>query len=150
MLVLEILQAGVASPAAAAPPPFTIFALGKSLFSVSFCALVAIGLAAKAVWRVHRGGPDHHALALSSADAGLFWGLFAFVVGLFHTFLGLTLTSINIRAYAPVEPALHGVIAGGVAAALGAATYGLLVLLLTALFWFGFRHWHRKAPLRAT
>ena len=149
MLLLDILQSGVPSPSGP-PPPFTVLALGKSLFSVSFCALTAAVLAVRAVWRANRSAPDQRALALSSADASLFWGGLAFAVGLFHTFLGLTLTSITIRAYAPVEPALHRVIAGGVAAALGASAYGLLVLVLMALFWLGFRNWHRRSPLQAT
>ncbi|MEX2374259.1 MAG: MotA/TolQ/ExbB proton channel family protein [Dehalococcoidia bacterium] len=124
--------------------------MGKSLVSVSFCALLVLGLAAKAAWRILRSRPEQQVLARSTIDAGLFWGAFAFVVGLFHTVLGLIVTAMSVRGAAPVDPEEHGLIATGVMAALGAGAYGTFVFLLAALLWFGFRHWHQKAVQQAT
>jgi hypothetical protein len=124
--------------------------MGKSLISVSFCALLVVGLATKAAWRMLRGAPEQRVLARSTIDAGLFWGAFAFVVGLFHTVMGLVMTANSVRGAAPVDPEEHGLIATGVMAALGASAYGTLVFLLAALLWFGFRHWHAKAAPQAT
>ncbi len=128
----------------------SILMMGKSLVTVSLCGLVALALALRAVVRAHRGGPEGPALARSSMDASLFWGAAAFAVGLLHTVLGLIVTLLSIRAAAPVGPGEQGLIATGLVAALAAVAYGLLVFVLVAFLWFGFRHWQRRGPVPAT
>ena len=145
-LLAEVLQ----SAPAASRPSFSILLMGKSLVSVSICALLVVGLAAKAAWRILRGGPEQRVRVRSTIDAGLFWGAFAFVAGLCHTAMGLMVTSLSIGASAPVEPDQQWLIAYGVAAAMGSTGYGGLVLLFAALLWLGLRRWHAKAVPQAT
>ena len=60
------------------------------------------------------------------------------------------MTSTSVAHSAPVAPEAHELIAMGVAIAFGASAYGSVVFLLSALIWFGFRHWLRKGVLSAT
>lgn len=149
-LVLDALQEAVVTAPDAAPLSFSIRLMGKSLITISFCALLVLSLSAKAAWRTLRGGRDQQVRVRSTANAVFFWGAFAFVLGLFHTAMGLIMTSLSVARFAPVVPEAHELIATGVAIALGAGAYGSVVFLLAALLWFGFRHWLRKTVVSAT
>lgn len=127
-----------------APPPLSLRVMGKSLISVSFFALVTFGVAARAVWHASRGNDAARARARSTMDASLFWGVFTFAVAFLHTLLGLLLTALSVRAAAPIEPGAHWLIATGIAVPLAAGAYGLFVLLVAALVWFGFRYWQDR------
>lgn len=131
------------------PPPITIFALGKSLFTVSFCALASLILGAKAVWRASRGGAEQTEAAGLTMNASLFWGAMAGLTGQFHTVMGLILVAASVSRSSPIEPEAHGLIAVGTAVALGASAYGMLVLLMSSLAWFGFRTWRLRTSSAA-
>ena len=87
-LVLAALQEVVATTSDVARTSFSIRWLGKSLLTISFCALLVLALSAKAAWRASRGERVHDGGVRSTVDAVLFWGAFAFVLGLFHTAMG--------------------------------------------------------------
>lgn len=144
-----VLQTAVTTPDGTGPS-FDIVSMGKSLFTISFCAILVLSLSAKAAWGTLRGGLDEHLRVRSTVNSVLFWGGFAFVLGLFHTAMGLILTSASVAASSPVVPEAHELIAMGVAIALGAVVYGSLVFMLAALMWFGLRHWHLKRFSPAT
>lgn len=149
-LLINALQEAVVTASDATRPSFSIRWMGKSLITISLCALLVVSLSAKALWRTARGERGHPAQIRSTIDAVLFWGAFAFVLGLFHTSMGLIVSSISIARSGPVMPETHELIATGVAIAFGAGAYGSVVFLLAALFWFGFRHWLRKSVRSAT
>lgn len=148
-LLTDALQEAVGATSDAMPA-FRIRWMGKSLITISFCALLVLSFSTRAVWRSLRGGRDDYARIRSTVDGVLFWGVFAFVLGVFHTFMGLIVTSLSVASSAPVLPEAHELIATGVAIALGAGAYGSLVCLLAALLWLWLRHWLRKGALSAT
>ena len=149
LLLAEVLQELVGN-APDAMPVFSIGLLGKSLITISVSALLVLFLSAKAVWRMLRGGRSDNARIRATVDSVLFWGGFAFVLGVFHTFMGLIMTSVSVASLAPVLPGEHELIATGVAIALGAGAYGSVVCLLASLLWFWLRHWLRRRELSAT
>lgn len=140
----------VAGTASDALPVFRIRWMGKSLITITFCALLVLSFSAKAVWRSLREGRDDYARIRSTVDAVLFWGVFALVLGVFHTFIGLIMMSLSVASSAPVLPEAHELIATGFAVALGAGAYGSVVCLLAALLWFWLRHRLRTELLSAT
>ena len=143
-LLADAFQQAAATTPGGSRPPFNLMWMGKSLFTISFCALLVVSLTGKAVWSTLRGGVDDHLRARSTASSVLFWGAFAFVLGVFHTAMGLILASVSVANSAPVVPEAHELIAMGVAVALAAIAYGSLVFMLAALIWFGFRYWHGR------
>jgi len=147
-LVIAALQEAVTTAPDVVQPSFSILWMGKSLFTISFCALVVLALSARAAWRASRGDRVHDGGVRSALDAVLFWGAFTFVLGVFHTAMGLITTSFSVAHSAPIAPEMHELIAMGAALAVASTAYGSVVFLLSALVWFGFRHWLRKrAPL---
>jgi hypothetical protein len=148
--LLDALQEAVVAASDPTRPSFSIRWMGKSLITISFCGLLVLSFSAKALWRTLRRERDHQGRVRSTIDAILFWGAFAFVLGVFHTSMGLIVTSISVARFAPVVPEAHELIAAGVATALAAGAYGSVVFLLAALLWLGFRRWLRKRALSAT
>lgn len=142
--LLDAVQQAAAMTPDGTGPSFSISSMGKSLFTISFCAILVLSLSGKAVWGTLRGGVDDHQRLRSTANSVLFWGAFAFVLGVFHTAMGLILAAASVAASSPIVPEAHELIALGVAVALGAGAYGSLVCMVGALIWFGFRHWHLK------
>lgn len=147
LLFADVLQEAVGN-APDAMPAFSIGLLGKSLITISFSALLVLSLSARAVWRMLRGSRDDYARIRSTVDGVLFWGVFAFVLGVFHTFMGLIMTFLSVASSAPVLPEEHEVIATGVAIGLGAGAYGSVVCLLAGLLWLWLRHWLRRGGFR--
>lgn len=148
MIATPLLLAGVLQEAVGnapdAMPALSIGLLGKSLITISVSALLVLSLSAKAVWRMLRGTRDDNARIQSTVDSVLFWGGFAFVLGVFHTFMGLIMTCLSVASLAPVLPEQHELIATGIAIALGAGAYGSAVCLLAGLLWLWLRHWLRS------
>ena len=142
---LEFLQEAVRSSSVSSREPFSVLQLGKSLFTVSFFALVTLITTARVAWRIRSGTANEAYEVRSTIDLGLYWGAFTFGVGAFHTVMGLIVTAQSVEFAAPIEPGEQWLVARGVTLALIACAYGLLVLLLTALAWLGLRRWHRKA-----
>jgi len=149
LFLADVLQEAVAN-APDAMPTFSIGLLGKSLITITVSALLVLCLSARAVWRILRAGGDDNTPIRSTVDSVLFWGGFAFVLGVFHTFMGLIMASLSVASSAPVLPEDHELIGTGVAIALGAGAYGSVVCLLAGLLWLWLRHWLRRAELSAT
>lgn len=149
-LILDVLQQAAATAPDSTGPSFSIRWMGKSLITISFCAILVLSLSGKAAWRTLRGEAGDHVRVRSTVNSVFFWGAFAFVLGVFHTAMGLIMTSMSVARSAPVVPEAHELIAAGVSIALGAGAYGSLVFMLAALLWFGFRHWHLKRFSSAT
>ena len=74
----------------------------------------------------------------------IFWGGFAFILGVFHTAMGMLVTSIAVADAGPIVPEAHPLVATGVGVAVAALAYGSLVLLASALAWGGLHQLHRR------
>jgi hypothetical protein len=145
--LLDLVQESVGSSPVGTPSPFSIFQLGKSLFTIPFFTLVTVIITGRGVWRLKRGGPSQLPLARSTIDLGLFWGALTFGAGLFHTFMSLISTAQSVQLYGPIGPEQQWLVARGVMLALMAGAAGLLVFLVAALAWRVLRRWHRQALL---
>lgn len=120
---------------------------GVSMWPVLVAGLIAVGLAVDA-WR--RLAPD--ALATGAAgrvrgriDAVLFWGVFAVLVGLIGTLVGVgVLARAVARAGEAGRELSSAVIWDGLGVTLPPLLLGLAVLLVAMGLWFGLRTLFRK------
>lgn len=83
---------------------------------------------------------------LAEINGVLFWGGFASVLGLIGTLVGVALMA---RALAQAGAATASVIWGGLRVALIPTVFGLLVLSVCLLAWYGLRAAHRRADTAA-
>lgn len=137
--LLDALQETATRPAS--PQPFTIFQLGKALYTLSFFTLVTAVMTVRAAPAVKKGAPE----AGSRVDLALFWGAFTFCVGLFHVFMSLTSTTWSVQLYGPIGPDQQWMVARALMLATIAGGWGTLVLLLSALSWLWLRGRQTKA-----
>lgn len=127
------------------PPPMMTFSdMGVMRWPISFCLLMVLILAVQAAVRMRSGEPDQQVRARTTIDGGLFWGVYAAVLGVLGTVVGFMVAAQSIEAFGRVEAPL---VWGGVKVALSTTVYGLLIFLLASITWFALRHWHRKAVL---
>lgn len=137
--LLDLVQQTASPSAPGAPVPFSVFQLGKALFTLSFFSLVTVAVMVRAVRSAKRGAPH----AIRDIDLGLFWGVFTFGVGLFHVFMSLTSTFWSVQLYGPIEPGQQWLVARAAMLATLAGGWGTLVFLLAALVWIWLRRRHR-------
>lgn len=117
---------------------------GVSMWPVLVAGLLAVGLAVDAVRRMPRadGNPAVARRVRGRIDAVLFWGVFAAVVGLIGTVVGVALVAEAASRAAGAASA--GVVWGGIEVALHTTTFGLAVLLLSLGLWFALRTAFRR------
>ena len=142
--VLEVLQEAAGSTSTGWAPPFSITAMGKALYTISFSTLVTASVLGRAAWRLRRGGGQQLDLARRTIDLGLFWATFTLALGFFHVFMSLTSTTYSVQMYGPLEPDRQWLVWRGLMLAAMAGAYGLLTFLVSAITWLGLRRWHRK------
>jgi biopolymer transport protein ExbB/TolQ len=109
---------------------------GPYMILLALLALVVLLLSAKNAidlfaWR----GRDPERLA-RGLDAILFWGCISAVLGFLGQFSGSYLSLMAIRKAGLVHP---GMLAEGIAVSLLSTIFGLAILAVSALLWFGLR-----------
>lgn len=87
-------------------------------------------------------GGSGRATAESAADGVLFWGSFAFIAGLLGTIVGIYQAARAVEAAGAVSTS---VLWGGFKMTLITTQFGLIVLLLSALLWFGLVRLSRRS-----
>lgn len=108
---------------------------GFMMWFILGAGLVALGLAADAGRKLFgRTGVTDGLRA--EIDGVLFWGGFASVLGVFSTLVGVALTT---RWLEQVGEAPATVVWGGIRVALIPTAFGLAVLALCLLAWYGLR-----------
>jgi hypothetical protein len=121
---------------------------GVIMYPLFLVAAVAIGYGVRATLRLRRfaGGRD---LRLESAiDGILFWGVFAVVLGVLGTLLGIVQAAQAIELAGGVDSALAW---GGVRLSLPPTIFALLLFGAAALAWFALRSGYSRrttAPVR--
>lgn len=108
---------------------------GVPMWFVLGAALAGLVLAVDAGRKV-AGGTTEASELRAEIDGVLFWGGFASVVGLIGTLVGVALTarSVELTGGAPAD-----VVWGGIRVALIPTVFGLAVLTLSLLAWYGLR-----------
>ena len=108
--------------------------MGYMRYPLTFSLLVVIGLALLAAARVFRPGalPDRYTKAW--IDAILFWGGFAVICGVLGTLIGIIIAAQWIEAAEVVSTSL---VWGGIKVALTTSAFGLVIMAIAGLLWFG-------------
>ena len=114
---------------------------GFFMWLVLGAGLVSIGLAADAGRRLLGTSGDEAAIR-SEIDAVLFWGGFAALLGLIGTLGGVGVMARSIEQAGSVSPAVAW---SGIRVALITTVFGLMVLAVTLLAWFGLRTGLRRS-----
>jgi hypothetical protein len=117
---------------------------GYMMYPITLCAIAVLALAGRAAWRMRAASPEPSASVRAGIDGVLFWGVYASILVVLGTVVGITLAAMAVEAVGEVHVAL---VSGGIKVALTTTIYGLLILLLAAPLWFGLRQWHRRELL---
>jgi hypothetical protein len=117
---------------------------GIMMYPLTFCAIAVAILAGRAALRLKSAGPESGAPVRAGIDGVLFWGVYASILGVLGTVLGVFLTTSAVEAVGEVHVRL---VSAGIKVALTTTIYGLLVLLGAAVLWFALRYWHRRGVL---
>lgn len=114
---------------------------GVPMWFVLGAGLAGLALAIDAGRKVLGGAADAPGLR-AEIDGVLFWGAFAAVLGLIGTLGGVALMA---RSLAQVSGAPASLIWGGLRVALIPTAFGLALLALCLLAWYGLRTARRRA-----
>lgn len=114
---------------------------GFFMWFVLVAGLVALVLAADAGRKLY-GGRTEAAGLPAEVDGVLFWGGFASVLGLIGTLGGV---AVMARSLERAGEASAAVVWGGIRVALIPTAFGLIVLGLSLLAWYGLRVALRRA-----
>jgi len=109
-------------------------AMGFARWPLAFSLVVVLSLALFSAYRLFRpeAAPDLRTKAF--VDAILFWGAFAVIWGVLGTLIGITIAAQAIEAAGAVSTTL---VWGGIKVALLTSLFGMLILVIAALIWFG-------------
>lgn len=108
---------------------------GIMMWVMTVAGVLMLAVAVRAALRL-RGSSDDAAEAMAGADAALFWGAFAGLLGLLGTLIGIMQAARAISRAGEVSAALAW---AGVRVTLITAVYGLLIVLTGLLFWGALR-----------
>jgi biopolymer transport protein ExbB/TolQ len=117
---------------------------GFMMYPITLCAIATLAIAGRAAWRMRAGSTQPLRAIRAGIDGVLFWGVYASVLGVLGTVVGITLAAQAVEAVGEVHVAL---VSGGIKVALSTTIYGFLILLVAALLWFGLRQWHHREVL---
>lgn len=109
---------------------------GYFMWAPTLAGLLVVVLAARSAWRLRGPAPDPEE-ATAGADAALFWGVFAGVLGLLGTLVGIAqMARVIHMAQGEVSA---GLVWSGLGNTLITSLYGISILLVALLLWFGLR-----------
>ena len=114
---------------------------GFMMYPLTLCAFAVVALAGRGAWRMRAGSTEPMPAVRAGIDGVLFWGVYASVLGVLGTVVGITLAAQAVEAVGEVHVAL---VSGGIKVALITTIYGFLIMLASALLWFGLRQWHHR------
>ena len=114
---------------------------GFMMWPITFCGIAVVALAGRAMWRMRAGSIEPSTAVRAGIDGVLFWGVYAAVLGVLGTVVGVTIAAMAVEAAGEAHVRL---ISGGIKVALITTIYGMLILLGGSLLWFGLRQWHHR------
>jgi len=114
---------------------------GVMMWPITLCGVAVMALAGRAMWRMRSASTEPSAVVRAGIDGVLFWGVYASVLGVLGTVVGITIAAMAVEAVGEVHVRL---VSGGIKVALITTIYGFLILLMAAPVWFGLRQWQRR------
>jgi hypothetical protein len=111
--------------------------------TISLVAVLVLTLYASA--RLFRSGARADLRTRAFVDAILFWGGFALAWGVLGTLIGITIAAQAIEAAGNISTSL---VWGGIKVALLTSEFGMLILVVAALVWFGLQFRWRMLEAR--
>jgi len=117
---------------------------GVMMWPITLCGVAVVTLAGRAMWRMRSASTEPGGIVRAGIDGVLFWGVYASVLGVLGTVVGITLATMAVEAVGEVHVRL---VSGGIKVALTTTIYGFLILLVAAPVWFGLRQWQRHEAL---
>ncbi|HSJ08419.1 MAG TPA: MotA/TolQ/ExbB proton channel family protein [Longimicrobiales bacterium] len=120
---------------------------GFMMWPILICGALTLVIAATSGFRLTRAQPSELAEARSGMDAILFWGTLALVLGLLGSAVGVMRAARALELAGDVPAAL---VWEAVRLVLITTTFGLLVLTVSLLAWFGLWLGHRRAGQQRT
>jgi len=117
---------------------------GYMMWPITYCGVAVVALAGRAMWRMRSASSEPGAVVRAGIDGVLFWGVYASVLGVLGTVVGVTIAAQAVEAVGEVHVRL---VSGGIKVALTTTIYGFLILLMAAPMWFGLRQWQRRDAL---
>lgn len=117
---------------------------GVMMWPITLCGIAVLALAGRAMWRMRSASTEPNGSVRAGIDGVLFWGVYASVLGVLGTVVGITIAAQAVEAVGEVPVRL---VSGGIKVALTTTIYGFLILLLAAPIWFGLRQWQRREAL---
>ena len=109
-------------------------AMGFARWPLTFSLVVVLCLALFSGYRLFRPQATPDLRTKAFVDAILFWGGFAVIWGVLGTLIGITIAAQAIEAAGAVSTTL---VWGGIKVALLTSLFGMLILVIAALIWFG-------------
>ncbi len=109
--------------------------MGFIRYPMFVTCLIILAVTAWCAARLLRPGARADGPTKAWVDAILFWGGFGLITGVLGTLVGIVLTAASVEAAG--GSATAPLIWGGVKVALGSSVFGLLIVALSSLVWFG-------------
>jgi biopolymer transport protein ExbB/TolQ len=109
---------------------------GPYMWVLLVLALVILGLTVKKVVDLFARNARSPEILARGVNAILFWGCVSAVLGLLGQFTGMYRSLSIIRSFGVINPSL---VAEGIAVSLLTTLFGLMILMFSALAWFGLR-----------
>ncbi len=115
------------------------------MFPVLLMWIIVIALAIRFIF-LYRGNKNPHKLKKTN-DSILFFGSLAFLIGITGQMVGLIATFDAIQSVgdASISPEL---VAGGLKVTFIVPAFGILLLIISAIFWFVFRNLNETSHLQ--
>jgi hypothetical protein len=108
--------------------------MGFIRYPLTFSLVVVLALAGWSTSRLFSSSAWASLRTKAWVDAILFWGAFAVISGVLGTLIGVIVAAQSIEAAGQVQTTL---VWGGIKIAMLSSVFGVLILALSALLWFG-------------
>ena len=108
--------------------------MGVMRYPLGFSMVMVLGLTAWSTVRVFTWSTGADLRTKAWIDAILFWGGFAVICGVLGTTIGIIIAAQSIEAAGTIQTTL---VWGGIKVALLTTVFGILILAVAALSWFG-------------
>lgn len=110
------------------------WSMGVMRYPLGFSMLMVLGLTAWSSVRVFTWSTGADLRTKAWIDAILFWGGFAVICGVLGTTVGIIIAAQSIEAAGTIQTTL---VWGGIKVALLTTVFGILILAVASLAWFG-------------